>query len=497
MAALLVLWRLPRTGFILGRAGVLGHLSRINLLPSWLARFFIILNAIIAGKSARTDAGQALCEALQKLGPGFIKFGQALATRADLIGPELAVGLAQLQDRLPPFSGKLAQQMIEDSTQKPIEELFAHFDQTPVAAASIAQIHKARLPDGREVAVKILRPAIHKHLRRDVLFFQGIAHLIEALAPGLRRLHLVTAVQQFKDISEIELDLRMEAAAGGRLAENLAEDEGIRIPFIDLERTNSIMLVTEWIEGIRIDDIEGLTTAGHDIDLITKIAAGSFFKQVFRDGYFHADMHPGNLFITADSVLVPIDFGIMGQLDFTKRLFLGRLLLAIINRDYDEVAKLHYDAGMISDAGMLPIFSQSLRSLAEPVLGKALGDISLGLILGHILQISARFDISVQPQFNLLQKTMMMAEGVARTLNPSANMWDLSKPLAAEWMASQYTMKAQCEHIINDLKHLYHRLPTLLDRLDHPPPQKPASVLPWIITGASVLITLYSLLYFS
>ena len=492
MAVILVIWRLPRMGFILGRAGVLGHLSKLDLWPAWLANIFKLVNFLIVSRSARSDAGQALCEALQALGPGFIKFGQALATRADLIGPELAGGLVQLQDKLPAFNSRLAHQIIQESSGQSVDELFTSFNDVPVAAASIAQVHKAQLPDGRLVAVKILRPNIQKQMHRDIRFFKTMARLIESIAPALRRLRLVTAVDQFESISEIELDLRMEAAAGGKLSENLVEDEGIRVPFIDLERTSSSVLVTEWIDGVRIDDVDALEAAGHNIEEITKIAATSFFNQVFRDGYFHADMHPGNIFITREGTLVPIDFGIMGQLDFSDRLFLARLLMAILERDYDRVARLHYDAGMLSENVPLPLFSQSLRSVVEPVLGKALGDISLGIVLGQILKISSQFDISVQPQYNLLQKTMMMAEGVARTLNPKADMWDLAHPLAKNWISSEVTFKTQARQVGQDFLRLYHSLPALLNKLDQtdsaPPP---SSTLPWIIiAGLTSLVLL-------
>ena len=492
MAVFMVLWRLPRMGFILGRAGVLGHLSKLDLLPAWLANLFKMINFLIVSRSARTDEGQALCEALQALGPGFIKFGQALATRADLIGPELAGGLVQLQDKLPAFSARLARQIILESAGQSVEELFSNFDDIPVAAASIAQVHKAQLPDGRFVAVKILRPDIHKQMRRDIHFFKIMARLVETLAPALKRLRLVTAVDQFESISEIELDLRMEAAAGGKLSENLAADSGVRIPFIDLQRTSNSVLVTEWIDGVRIDDVDALRAAGHNIEEITKVAATSFFNQVLRDGYFHADMHPGNIFITADGTLVPIDFGIMGQLDFSDRLFLARLLMAILDRDYDYVARLHHDAGMLSETVPLPLFAQSLRSVVEPLLGKALGDISLGIVLGQILKMSSHFDISIQPQFNLLQKTMMMAEGVARTLNPRANMWDLARPLAKDWISSEVTFKTQARRVSQDLFRLYHALPKLLDRLDQaettPPP---SSKLPWVIIAGLLGLVLF------
>ncbi len=494
MDMFILFWRLPRMAFILGRAGVLGHLAKIDLLPLWFRRLLRFMNLCIAGRRARTNAGQALCDALQRLGPGFIKFGQALATRADLIGPELAHGLVQLQDRLPPFSGKQAIEIIQNSTHKPLSDLFRSFDETPVAAASIAQVHKAVLPDGRAVAVKILRPDIHHHMHKDIAFFRAVAQLAQWLAPGLRRLRMMTAVQQFEQISQIELDLRMEAAAGTRLAENLAKDSGIRIPFIDLEMSNSTILVTEWIEGIRIDDRSALMAAGHDIEKITEIAAASFFNQVFRDGYFHADMHPGNIFVTKQGILVPIDFGIMGSLGISDRLFLARLLLAILDRDYDKVAQLHYDAGMLNDTISLPAFSQSLRSVADPVLGKPLEAISLGLVLGQILQISTRFDISVQPQFNLLQKTMIMAEGVARSLNPQANMWSFAQPLAKDWITSEQTIKAQLSQIISECRQIYNRLPVLLDKLERYEKPAPTAKWPFWIAGLSAVIMLYTMI---
>ena len=466
MGWIIALLRLPRTGWIIGRAGVLGHIARIDLLPNWLKQILAIINFVIAGRSAKKDAGQALCDALQALGPGFIKFGQALSTRADLIGPELANGLSQLQDSLPALSGQIARRHIETTTGKPVSNLFSRFDDDAVAAASIAQVHKAVLSDGNVVAVKLLRPRIYQKMQADIQFFRALAVSAETLAPGLKRLKLVTAVDQFARLSEFELDLRMEAAAGGRLAENLAEDEGIRVPHIYIEHTTTDMLSVEWIDGHRIDERDALEAAGHDISEITNKAAASFFNQVFRDGYFHADMHPGNIFVTRDGTLVPIDFGIMGQLDLKDRLFLAQLLVALLTRDYDRVANLHEEAGMLPEEISLPQFSQNLRAVIDPVLGKSLGDISLGLVLGQILRLSTRFEISVQPQFNLLQKTMVMSEGVARSLNPQANMWELSRPLAEDWMGQHTHPAAVLERAFHETRRLIQRLPALLDRLE-------------------------------
>ena len=455
------LLRLPIIGFTLGRAGVLHHLARITILPSWLQSLLRFFDRIITLGRIEADAGKALCVALQQLGPGFIKFGQALSTRADLIGPDLALSLSELQDRLPAFSSRQARAQIEEACQAPVGAIFAEFNDKPIAAASIAQVHKAQLHNGQWVAVKLLRPHIRERMRKDTNFFMAMAQLAEALSPALKRLHLIEAVRQFEQICEIELDLRMEAAAGGRLRENLSQDSGIRIPAMFLEYCHANMLMTQWVDGLRLDDIEGLTKAGHDVEKLTQAAAASFFNQVFRDGYFHADMHPGNVFVDEEGLLVPIDFGIMGHLEKSDRLFLGRLMIAILDRNYDEVARLHADAGMIAHDVPLHLFSQNIRAVVEPLLGKMLGDVSLGKIMGQILKISTRFDIEVQTQFNLLQKTIVMAEGVARQLNPKADMWELSKPFAAQWVADQ----TKPETLIKDAKTQIQRLMVLMPKL--------------------------------
>ena len=473
LSMLRALFRLPHIGWHLGRAGVLGHIGRITLLPNWLRRICTLLDRLVRSQSATRDAGGALAEALTRLGPGFIKFGQALSTRADLMGPEMTYALTLLQDRLPPFSGRIAQQSVERETGQSLDDIFSSFDRDAVAAASVAQVHKAVLRDGRAVAVKLLRPDIERQMRADTSLFFSLALILQWLAPGLERLKLVTAVEQFVQLSDMELDLRLEAAAAGRLADNLADDDGIYVPWVDVERSTARMLIIEWIDGIRVDDIPALEAAGHDITKLTEYAATSFFNQVFRDGYFHADMHPGNIFVGADGRLVPIDFGIMGHLGFSDRMFLARLLSAMLDRDYDLVAKLHYDAGMLDDSVSLHHFSQSIRAVADPVMGKALGEVSLGTVLGQILQLSTRFDISIQPQFNLLQKTMMMAEGVARQLNPGADMWALSRPLAADWMQGQAGLAKRAEQFLEDALLVASRLPRILQDLEQRQNQMP------------------------
>ena len=462
----LAMLRLPVIAWHLGRAGTLGHMAQITLLPSWMRRVCSLGDRLVRSRGARRDAGSALAEALIRLGPGFIKFGQALSTRADLIGPEMAHSLSLLQDRLPAFHPDLARRQVAAEAGRPVAEIFQRFDDVPVAAASIAQVHYAELVDGRQVAVKLLRPGIRRLMQSDTTLFYALARILEWMAPNLQRLKLVTAVDQFTRISDIELDLRLEAAAAGKLAENMAGDEGIHVPWVDLEHTTAAMLVIEWIEGIRIDDVEALTAAGHDVERITEAAARCFFNQVFRDGFFHADMHPGNIFIDGDGILVPIDFGIMGHLDFADRLFLARLLTAMLDRDYDAVARLHANAGMLGENVPLAPFAQSVRAVAEPVMGKPLGDVSLGTVLGQIFQLSNRFEIDVQPQYNLLQKTMMMAEGVARQLNPEANMWMLARPLAGQWMQDQASLARRAEDLFEEVMTLAARLPGILSALE-------------------------------
>ncbi len=491
----IALLRLPGIAWHLGRAGTLGHIGRINLLPNWMQRLCRMMDRLMRSRGATKDAGGALADALLRLGPGFVKFGQALSTRADLIGPEMSLSLSQLQDRLPAFPARIARRLVESETGKSLDATFTEFTDTPVAAASIAQVHAATLIDGRRVAVKLLRPQIDQRMRSDTMLFFALASILEWAAPGLRRLKLVTAVQQFVEISDVELDLRMEAAAAGRLAENLRDDAGIYVPWVDLERSTSRMLVIEWIDGIRIDDVPALEAAGHNISDLTEAAARSFFNQVFRDGFFHADMHPGNIFVAADSRLVPIDFGIMGFLDFADRLFLARLLMAMLDRDYDMVAKLHADAGMLGDDVSLPHFAQAVRAVADPVMGKSLGEVSLGTVLGQILQLSTRFSIEVQPQFNLLQKTMMMAEGVARQLNPQADMWDLSRPLASDWMRDQAGLAKRAETFIEDALLVASRLPRLLKELEDSAGQKPTSSrndLPFFISLLALALAILS-----
>ena len=490
---LMLIFRLPVVAWHLSRGGIFGHLAELSLFPLWLRQLMRALNRIIAKRNPERP-GIALAAALSALGPGFIKFGQALSTRADLMGADVARDLATLQDQLPPFSGDVAKRILEREWGKPIDQCCSAFDDAPVAAASIAQVHFATLLDGRDVAVKILRPGIRHRMDRDIKFFMAMARLVEAIAPATKRLKLVHAVEQFAHYSDVELDLRLEGASAGKLRDNHAKDDGIYIPYIEWPLTTEYVLVIEKIEGTRIDDRQGLIAKGHDIDAITAIAAKSFFFQVFRDGFFHADMHPGNIFIRDDGVLVPIDFGIMGDLNLQDRLFLAQLLNAILDRDYDGVAQLHRDAGMISHDVPVEGFAQAIRAVTEPVMDQPMGEVSLGAILGQIFGLARRYHVEVQPQFTLLQKTMGMAEGVARQLNPNANMWPIARDLASDWAQDQGGMLTQISAIADKalafgikLPELLDRAEGILDRMDTPKPApKPMSPWVWILIGAAL-----------
>jgi ubiquinone biosynthesis protein len=495
-----LIFRLPHVAWHLSRGGVLGHLSQVIILPPWLRSFLRFLDRLMARRNTERP-GIALVNALTALGPGFIKFGQALSTRADLIGADVARDLASLQDQLAPFSSRAARQIITRELGE-VEQVFSSFDDESIAAASIAQVHFAQLVDGRDVAVKILRPGIRSKLERDIAFFRMIAKLVETIAPDTKRLKLSHAVDQFSHYSDIELDLRLEAASAAKLKDNHAADAGIVIPSIEWHLTTEHVLVMERIYGIRIDDRAALLAKGHDINAITKTAAASFFYQVFRDGFFHADMHPGNIFVCDDGTLVPLDFGIMGDLSLEDRLFLARLLTAILDKDYDMVARLHQDAGMIGDDVPLAGFAQAIRAVTEPVMDQPMGDVSLGAVLGQIFGLARRYHIEVQPQFTLLQKTMVMAEGVARQLNPNANMWPLARDLAAEWAEEQDGLLAQLNVFADKALTIGLRLPGLIDHAEaffdkdhHYTPPKKAGI-SWVsailLALLAIMITYYA-----
>jgi ubiquinone biosynthesis protein len=410
--------------------------------------------------------GERLAMALQALGPSFIKLGQALSTRSDVIGEDVAADLSLLQDRLPPFLAQEARVVIERELGAPIEKLFSSFDDQPVAAASIAQVHFAVTEAGEEVAVKVLRPGIEAALTRDIELMLWVADVVERTQPALRRLKPREVVRTMARSIAFELDLRMEAAAASELAENFRGDPGFRVPLVDWSRTSRMVLTLERVSGIPIDERLRLIEAGHrPFDILEK-AASAFFNQVFRDGFFHADLHPGNLFVAADGAIVAVDFGIMGRLDRSTRYFLADMLVGFLRGNYRRVAEVHAAAGYIPPDASLEDFTQACRSIGEPLLGRPLNEISVAKLLAQLFQVTEQFAMETQPQLLLLQKTMVLAEGVGRQLEPAVNMWTLSQPLIERWMLQNRGPEAQLREAASDILKTLERLPRVIEGIE-------------------------------
>jgi len=406
--------------------------------------------------------GQRLAGALQEMGPTFIKLGQSLSTRPDMVGDDMADDLAELRDRLPPFPSAQARAMVAEEFDAPLETLFQSFDDTPVAAASIAQVHYAVTTEGAEVAVKLLRPGIERRFAQDVALLLWMAEWVERLRPRLRRLHLTTSVRNFEGVVSREMDLRFEAAAAAELAQNFQGDPDFVIPSVDWHRTARRVLTLERIHGIPIDHTEEIAAAGIDLTHVVELAADAFFKMVFRDGFFHADLHPGNLFVGPEGQIIAVDFGITGRLDRTTRRFLGELLLGFLNRDFHRVAQIHFDAGIIPPDQSVDLFTQAVRSIAEPILGRPMHEISVARLLGQLFEVSRTFKLEAQPQMLLLQKTMLVAEGVGRSLNPEVNMWQLARPLIEDWMIENLGPRAKVRESFGKLIETIENLPRMV-----------------------------------
>jgi ubiquinone biosynthesis protein len=455
--------RLAAIGLILARHDALFPFAGISVVA-----FYLRIAGLFARRRgpAATRPGQRLAAALDEMGPSFIKLGQLLATRADLLGEEITTDLASLQDRLPPFPGPQARAAIEAEFECPLEALFASFDETAVAAASIAQVHFATTADGQEVAVKVLRPGIAQAFARDLDLFLWLGAWAERLHPPLRRLKPVEIVQTLAEVVRFEMDLRFEAAAGSELGENFAGDPSFRVPGIDWQRTGRGVLTLARITGIRIDDRAALLAAGHRIDELMANAAGAFFNQVFRDGFFHADMHPGNMFVDASGAIVVVDFGIMGRLDRATRYYLADMLIGFLSGNYRQVAEVHFAAGYVPPDRSVDAFTQACRAIGEPILGRPLEDISVARLLAQLFRVTEQFGMEAQPQLLLLQKTMVLVEGVGRRLDPEVNIWALSRPLIEAWMRDNRGPEAQLRQRLETIADVVDRLPRLIQNLD-------------------------------
>jgi ubiquinone biosynthesis protein len=437
--------RLARAGATLAWHGV--HVVPEDVPAPWPARLFRRLTQPLQ-RDDRNGQAERLSRALAALGPSYIKAGQFLATRRDIIGPDLASALGRLQDRLPPFPMEEARRAIRESLGAEPDALFASLSE-PVAAASIAQVHKGevRQPDGslRAVAVKILRPGVEARFRRDLSTFYFAARASERWHPPMRRLRPVAVVDTLAEWVRLEMDLRLEAAAMSEMTENIARagDPGFRIPKVDWTRTSARVMTSEWIDAIPMNDVAAIARAGIDREALGNHVIRSFLRHAMRDGFFHADMHQGNLFVERDGTLVAVDFGITGRLGPKEKRFLAEILYGFLTRDYMRTARMHLEAGYVPARHSVEAFAQALRSIGEPLMDRTAEEISMARLLSQLFEVTELFDMRTRPELLLLQKTMVVVEGVARSLDPKLNIWTAAEPVVKDWVENQIGARAR------------------------------------------------------
>ncbi len=494
------IFRLIRTGATFQRTGAMKiALNFLDIPPNlkFLARAMGI-PFLLFGLKGNKDL-TPVARALTALGPAYIKFGQILSTRPDIVGGELAAELQVLLDRLPPFPTAIAKKSIETELGIKVEDVFSEFSE-PIAAASIAQVHRAKLREnGKQVAVKVLRPNIEKAFQRDVDAFYLAAWLIKSLSPSSRRLRPREVVEHFEGVVLRESDLRLEASAADEFSSTTANDVGITVPKIQWELSGRRVLTMDWAEGINLKDIDELKKANHNLELLSTRIIQLFLQQALRDGFFHADLHQGNLKINADGEIIALDFGIMGRIDsYTRRVY-AEILYGFISQDYHRVAEVHFEAGYVPANEDVDDFAQALRSVAEPILGMDASHISMGRLLGHLFEVTERFGMETRTELILLQRTMVVVEGVARSLNPKLNMWDVSKPVVEDYIRKHVGPAAVFNDSIKALKTLSRLPPQFPDLLKkfvnslEPQEQKPVfpekfSIIFGILVGILVSI---------
>jgi ubiquinone biosynthesis protein len=435
------------------------------------------LGTILAFGRRRRPLGVRLREALEELGPIFVKFGQAISVRPDLLPAEVATELAKLQDQVPPFAGDVAEAALAEAFGRPVREVFAEFERTPLAAASIAQVHAAKLRSGETVVVKVLRPHVAELVRRDVEVLYAIADLAERYWPEARRLRPTEVIGEFEKTLAVELDLMLEAANAAQLKRNFAGSDLLHVPEIYWDYCRPNVLTMERIVGIVIDDIAALHAAGADIRRLAENGVEIFFTQVFKHNFFHADMHPGNIFVDVTDPKRPkyaaVDFGIMGTLDERDQHYLAENFLAFFRRDYRRVAALHVDSGWVPAGTRVTELEAAVRAVCEPIFNKPLKDISFGLVLLRLFAAVRQFNMEIQPQLVLLQKTLLAIEGLGRQLYPELDLWQTGQPILEQWMRERHDPRARFKQLVeawpeisDDLAMLPRVLHRALRRLD-------------------------------
>ena len=461
------IFRLLRWGRTLAQHGALRLIEQGYGTPAPVRRLFRL-----ARFGTFQPAEPDYSRAFQAIGPAAIKLGQALATRPDIVGVVAARNLLDLQDSLPPVRFALIAREIEASFGRPLAELFTEIEPEPVGAASVAQVHRAVTTDGRKVAVKVLRPGIRKRLARDIETYEWATAQIEGFGSEARRLRPRAVIANFKRWTARELDLRREAASASELAEAMRSHDGFHVPAIDWDRTNGSVLTIEWVDGIKLGDREALIKAGHDLPELARRLVLAFLSQAISAGYFHADMHQGNLFVAADGTIVAIDFGIMGRIDRRARTWLAEILYGLTTGNYARVAEIHFEAQYVPSYHSQDEFATALRAVGEPMRGKPVSELSVGQMLEGLFAITRDFDMQTQPHLLLLQKTMVMVEGLATQLDPEINMWEVSGPYVRDWLRDELGPEAAIADRLREDATTLLRLPALVRRIEERFPQR-------------------------
>ena len=459
--------RLLKWGRILARHGALRAIEADRNTPAQVKRLCRIARLGTIQPKSPDYAG-----AFRAIGPAAIKLGQTLATRPDIIGVEAAHNLLTLQDQLPPAPFESVFAEIDTSLNKPAAELFEYIDPVAVGAASIAQVHRARTTDGRDVAVKILRPGIREQFARDIETYEWAAAHLEALGGEAARLRPQLVIANLKRWTLRELDLRREAASASELKDAMVAVDGYIIPAIDWDRTSGRVLTLEWVDGIKIADLAALKGAGHDLKKLAEKLVLTFLRQAISEGYFHADMHQGNLFVRADGTIVAIDFGIMGRINRQARFWLAEILYGLTTGNYKRVAEIHFEAQYVPSYHNVDEFATALRAVGEPTRGKPVSELSVGQMLDSLFAITRDFDMQTQPHLLLLQKTMVMVEGIATSLNPGINMWDVAAPFVRDWIRGELGPEAMLADGIKKQADTLKMIPDIIRRLDELLPRK-------------------------
>ena len=492
------IWRLIRTGATLERTGAMNVVLEAFSAPPRLRLVARILGWPFKWLGLKGDpALPPATRALTALGPAYIKFGQILSTRPDVVGDELAEQLKYLQDKLPPFPNAIAKRMIEAELGLAVDQAFSEFSE-PVAAASIAQVHRAKLADtGEDVAVKVLRPNIERAFRTDIDAFYLAARMIELLSPASRRLRPMDVIAHFEGVVLGELDLRLESAAASEFAANTAEDEGFQVPRPVWYLSGRTVMTLGWAEGVSMADNAAIDTAGHDRRVLGDRVLHLFLNHALRDGYFHADMHQGNLKVAANGDIIAYDFGIMGRIDeYTRRVY-AEILFGFIRKDYRRVAEVHFEAGYVPADRDIDEFARALRAVGEPIFGMDASRISMARLLAYLFEVTERFGMETRTELILLQRTMVVVEGVARSLDPHINIWQVAKPIVEGYIASNVGPKAVMRDLGRTLRVLSRfgpKLPRLVEAQLIRQAEPARVILPkernpviWMLAGAGLL----------